>query len=213
MRRALVSVVAVVLGLVPAPAATAAVGLDPVPVGAVAATGTDRADPEGTRLTFERLEGSGGVLTSPEGRVEDLRLSARDVVVEGSTMTMGSATVDGVVPFDLVAEEIGPDARVSATGDGRARLVRSIEVLGRRIPVSATGRVDAVDGAVVVEPVSIEIGGPQWFEGLLARTAGRLLSLRHEVEGLPEGLQLERASVADDGIRVHLSGEDVVLRN
>lgn len=198
MRAAAVAAVVAVIGLAPA---------------AVALGTTTDHGADGTRLTFQRLEGSGGVLTNPQGRVEDVRLSARDVVVEGSTMTMGSARVDGVVPFEVVSAEIGPDTAVSSAGDGRARLVRTVQVLGRRIDISATGRVDVIDGAVVVEPVSIDTGGPQWFEGLLARAAGRFVSLRHEVEGLPEGLRLDRASVVDDGIRVHLSGEDVVLRN
>lgn len=168
--------------------------------------------PGGARLTFERLEGSGGVLTTPQGRVEDLELTGRDVVVAGSTMTMGTATVDGVVPFGVVAKQIGPGTTVSAIGEGQARVTRSVEVLGRRLGISATGRVDVVDGAIVVEPVSVETGGPRWLEGFVARTAGRFVSLRHDVEGLPEGLEMERASVVDQGIRVHLTGEDVVLR-
>ena len=192
----------------------AVVGLGPV-AGASAdqpATPPVSAAPDGTRLTFERLEGTGGVLTSPQGRVEDLELSARDVVVAGSTMTMGTATVDGVVPFTLVADEIGPGTTVTAIGQGQARVTRTVEVLGRRLGISATGRVDVEDGAVVVDPVSVETGGPQWLEGFIARTAGRFVALRHDVESLPEGLELQRAAVADDGIRVHLTGQDVVLR-
>lgn len=203
MRALAVTALAVAIGLAPV---TAGAGTDAP--GRPAESGT----PDATRLTFGRLEGTNGVLTSPEGRVEELSLSARDVVVAGSTMTMASATVDGVVPFSVVAEQIGPGTTVSATGDGRARVTRSVEVLGRRLGISATGRVDVVDGAVVVEPMSVETGGPQWLEGLIARTAGRFVALRHDVEGLPEGLELQRAAVADQGIRVHLTGEDVVLR-
>ena len=202
MRAVAVAVAATVIAVAPAAPATA---LDrPVPAS------TSQSDD--TRLTFERLEASDGVLTTPQGRVEDLELSAQDVVVASSTMTMGTATVDGVVPFRVVAEQIGPGATVTAIGDGEARVTRSVEVLGRRLGISATGRVDVGAGAIVVEPVSVETGGPEWLEGLLARTAGRFVALRHDVQGLPEGLELERASVVDEGIRVHLTGEDVVLR-
>lgn len=204
MRALAATALAVVLGLGPA---APAVALDRPVASPSPSTALD-----GTRLTFERLEGSGGVLTSPEGRVEDLQLSARDVVVAGSTLTMGTATVDGVVPFSVVADQIGPGTTVTAIGQGQARVTRSVEVLGRRLGISATGRVGVEDGAIVVDPVSVETGGPQWLEGFIARTAGRFVALRHEVEGLPEGLELERASVGDDGIRVHLTGEDVVLR-
>ena len=203
MRALAVAALAAVVGL-----GAAAPGASPDPP----TTPRASVSSDGTRLTFERLEGSGGVLTSPQGRVEDLELSARDVVVAGSTMTMGTATVDGVVPFTLVADEIGPGTTVTAIGQGQARVTRTVEVLGRRLGISATGRVDVEDGAVVVDPVSVETGGPQWLEGFIARTAGRFVALRHDVEGLPEGLELQRASVADDGIRVQLTGEDVVLR-
>lgn len=163
------------------------------------------------QLSFDRLDGSGGTLVSADAQLEDVRLTARDVSIHGSGLTMGEVTVDGVVPFDVVAAQIGPGVHVEAAGDGRARITRSAEVLGQQVPLSATGRVQAVGGNVVVEPTTVEVGGPQWLEELLGRTARSLVTISHPVEGLPEGLRLDDVDVGDTGFQVHLSGRDVTF--
>lgn len=170
-------------------------------------------DPPGDQLALGRLEGVDGFFISPEAQLENVRLSAQDVVIAGSQVTMGSVAVDGIVPFSAVAEQVGPGTRVEAAGDGLARVRRTVEVLGRDVDVSATGRVRAEDGQVVVVPQRVEVGGPPWVEDFLGGAVRNLVTIREDVEGLPEGLTLQNVEVVDRGFQVHLTGRDVQFTN
>lgn len=176
-------------------------------VGAVAATAPE----PGQRLFFERLEGSGGAFVSPDGDLRDVSMTAEDVVLDASEVTMGAVVLEGVVPFAAVAQDVGPRTRLEPADDGRVRMIRTVQVLGRDIEVSGTGEVEAVDGKVVVEPSTVDVGGPRWFERALARGGAPLLSTEQQIEGLPPGLSLQEVDVVQGGFAVRLSGEDVVF--
>ena len=65
------------------------------------------------------------------------------------------------------------------------------------------------NGTLVVEPRSIDIGGPSFLSGAIAAVVRRLVTIEHDIEGLPEGLVLQEVTVEDDGFRARLEGEDV----
>jgi hypothetical protein len=119
--------------------------------------------------------------------------------------------VDATVPFEVVADGLGDGTVVRAADDGQATVVRTVEVLGRNLRVVATGSVDVEAGRVVVEPRSIDIGGPDFLSDTLAVVVRRLVTIEHDIEGLPEGLVLQGVTVQSDGFRADLRGEDVDL--
>jgi hypothetical protein len=90
-------------------------------------------------------------------------------------------------------------------------VVRTVEAFGRELRVTATGTVEVEAGRLVVEPRSIDFGGPGFLSDATAAVVRRLVTIEHDVEGLPEGLVLRDVAVRDDGFRVSLRGEDVRL--
>lgn len=100
---------------------------------------------------------------------------------------------------------------VSATDGGQAAVARTIEVLGRELRVTATGTVEVRAGKLVVEPRSIDVGGPEFLSDATAAVARSLVTIEHDIEGLPEGLVLQDVAVQGDGFRASLRGEDVKL--
>ena len=86
---------------------------------------------------------------------------------------------------------------------------RTVEVGGRSFHVVASGSVEVVAGRLVVEPTTIDVGGPAFLAGLIGTVVRGLVTIEHDVEGLPEGLVLQDVVVQDDGFRANLSGDDV----
>lgn len=158
----------------------------------------------------------------------DLALDARTVVTAGSTLRdvraagQGVVTgpdglvatqlaVDATVPFEVIAGELGDGTVVRSAADGQATVVRTVEALGRELRVTATGTVEVEAGKLVVEPRSIDVGGPDFLSDAIAAVVRRLVTIEHTIEGLPEGLVLQDVAVQDDGFRANLRGEDVKL--
>lgn len=167
-------------------------------------------------------------LTPEEVWIADLGLDAGTLVLPDSTLTDVRATGQGVrsgpdglvadrlevqatVPFDDIAAELGGDSRVGAAPDGQALVERTVEVLGRDLTVLATGTVEVEDGLLVVEPQSIDLGGPGVLSRATASVVRRFVTIEHAIEGLPEGLVLLEVDVRDDGFRADLEGDDVIL--
>ncbi len=90
-------------------------------------------------------------------------------------------------------------------------VVRTVEALGRELRVIATGTVEVEAGRLVVEPRSIDFGGPDFLSDATAAVVRRLVAIEHDIEGLPEGLVLQDVAVQGDGFRARLLGEDVQL--
>lgn len=158
----------------------------------------------------------------------DLDLDAVAVVLPDSTLRDVHATGHGVrsgphglvadhvavvatVPFDEIAAELGGDTAVRAAEGGQATVVRTVEVLGRDLTVVATGTVEVENGLLVVEPRSIDLGGPDVLSRATATMVRRLVTIEHAIDGLPEGLDLQEVDVQDDGFRAHLEGENVIV--
>ena len=97
----------------------------------------------------------------------------------------------------------------------RARVRRvcaaRVTVLGRDVAVSATGTVRAEDGLLVIEPQTVDLGGPDLLDDALSATVRRLVTIRQQVEGLPQGMRLTRVEVSATGFRVHLEGSRISL--
>ncbi len=119
--------------------------------------------------------------------------------------------VNATVPFASVAAELGGDSQIRPAEGGEAEIRRSVEVLGRQLSVVATGTVEVQDGLIVVEPSSIDLGGPDVLSRAIAATVRRFVTIEQPIDGLPQNLILRDVTVQQDGFRAELSGQDVVL--
>lgn len=150
-------------------------------------------------------------LVTTEADLRDVQAVGSDVLTGPEGTQVGTLEVEATVPFDVVAERLGPGTTVEAGEDGQAAVRRSIDLFGRELEVVATGTVEAVDGRLVVEPRTIDIGGSTFVADALGAAARELIVIEQEVEGLPEGLVLREVTVIDDGFRARLDGQDVVV--
>ncbi len=152
-----------------------------------------------------------GTVVADGSTLRDVQAIGRDVVAAQDGLVAGQLTVDATVPFDVIASELGGGSVVSAADDGQARVVRTVEFLGRELEVTATGTVEVRGGLLVVEPRSIDFGGPDFLSDATAAVVRQFVTIEHAIEGLPEGLVLQNVTVQDDGFRANLRGEDVRL--
>ncbi|WP_043603229.1 LmeA family phospholipid-binding protein [Cellulomonas carbonis] len=173
-----------------------------------AAPPTDLADGE-VWLGDVALEA--GALATADGVLHDVRADGVDVRTGPEGLTAASMVLDATVPFDLVAEQVGDGVVVGAGPRGQATVTRGAELLGRRLDVSATGTVEVVRGRLVIEPTSIDVGGPAFLSDVLGTVVRELVTIEHQIEGLPEGMVLDDVEVQPDGFRARLVGDDVRL--
>jgi hypothetical protein len=152
-----------------------------------------------------------GTLAAAGSVLHDVRAVGQDVVTGPDGMVAERLTVDATVPFEVVAGELGDGTVVRAAEGGQVMVVRTVEALGRQLAVTATGTVEVDAGRLVVEPRSIDFGGPGFVSDAVGAVVNRLVTIEHDIEGLPEGLVLQDVAVQEDGFRARLSGEDVKL--
>ncbi len=119
--------------------------------------------------------------------------------------------VRATVPFDVIEEELGRNTQVSATSDGQARVDGSVTVLGRSLRIMATGTVEVRGGLLVVEPRSIDLGGPDVVSRAVAGAVRQFVTIEHSIDGLPPNLVLQDVAIQQDGFRTELRGQNVVL--
>lgn len=143
--------------------------------------------------------------------LRDVRAVGQDVVTGPDGLVAAQLTVDATVPFDVVGEELGDGSEVRAAGGGQVMVIRTVEALGRELRITATGTVDVEGGRLVMEPQSIDVGGPDFLSDATAAVVRTFVTIEHSIEGLPEGLVLQDVTVQDDGFRANLRGEDVLL--
>jgi hypothetical protein len=168
-----------------------------------------RLEPGQTWLSQVTLD-SASVLTG-DGPLTDVRAAGREVSLTQQGLTAGTLTVDAVLPFSAAASQVGDGIVLYAAGSGRAGLRRTVTLLGRDLPVTATGTVRAQDGLLVIEPETVDLGGPALLDAAASAAVRRLVTVRQRVEGLPQGMRLTRVEVVAGGFRVHLEGSRIAL--
>lgn len=168
-----------------------------------------RLEPGQTWLSAVVLD-STAVLTQ-DGQLRDVRATGRDVSLTNDGLTAGSLTIDAVLPFTSAADQVGDGVVLYAAGSGRAGLRRTVSLLGRDVPVTATGTVRVEDGLLVIEPETVDLGGPDFLDSAASAAVRRLVTVRQQVEGLPQGMRLTRVEVVSTGFRVHLEGRRIAL--
>ncbi|WP_116450942.1 DUF2993 domain-containing protein [Blastococcus litoris] len=155
-------------------------------------------------------------LGQPEGTRADIVLRGVQVplssVFSGSVQEVPVERIDGTatLSYELLSAQLGGDTTLRREGDG-LRITKTVEVLGRTIPLTAAGTV-ALDGNDVVVDVEDASGAGVEVPGFLVDRVADLLDLRYAVPALPFGLQLTGLTVADDGVVVRGEATDTVLR-
>jgi hypothetical protein len=150
-----------------------------------------------------------GTVVTAGSTLRDVRAVGQDVVTSPEGLVAGRLAVDATVPFDVVANKLGDGTEVRSADGGQATVVRTVNALGRELRVTATGTVEIQGGKLIVEPRSIDLGGPDFLSDATAAVVRRLVTIEHDIEGLPEGLVLQDVAVQGDGLRANLRGEDI----
>ena len=154
-------------------------------------------------------------LGQPDGIRADLALHGVRVplsaVLAGSVREVPVDRVDGTatLSYELLATGLGADTTLAREGD-RLRITRTVELLGRTVPLTAVGQA-TLEGSEVVIDVEEAAGAGVELPGLLVRQAGDLLDLRYAVPALPFGLRLTSVTPAEDGVVVGLEAVDAVV--
>lgn len=182
----------------------------PVPSPSAPLPGEPGSVPEGQTWLGDVDLSSSRVLTH-DGPLEDLHARGAAVSLTPDGLVARRLTIDAVLPFATAAAQIGEGVELYAAGDGLAGIRRTVSILGRDVVVTATGSVRAEDGQLVIEPETIDLGGPDWLDSGVSAAVRQLVTIHHSVEGLPEGMLLTRVAVEPGGFRAHLEGTDVQL--
>lgn len=141
-----------------------------------------------------------------------------DVVATGSGVRFSPAGLEAqqldiaaTIPFATVAEQVGPDVTIYDAGAGRTGVERQVTLLGRDITLKATGTVSADGGQLLVEPETVDLGGPSFIDSAASALARSLVTIRQDVVGVPAGMSLTAVEVTPEGFAAQLNGTDVVF--
>jgi len=141
-----------------------------------------------------------------------------DVVAKGSGVRFSqkglkaqSLDIDATIPFATVAKQVGADVTVYDAGNGKTGVERTVTILGRDLTLKATGTVTADGGQLLIEPETIDLGGPSFLDSAASSLARGLATIRQDVPGVPAGMALDEVQVTPQGFDAKLSGKDVVI--
>lgn len=175
------------------------------------AAATPSPAPSNGATTLSQVTFSAAQVGAAGSDLRDVRATGDSVVVGADGMSAGTLALEATLPFATAAAQVGADVELYAASNGRAGLRRTITVLGRDLAVSATGRVSAVDGLLVIEPETVDLDGPDWVNTAAGAAIDALVTIRQEVTGVPAGMTLRSVTVTDAGFRVSLDGTSVPL--
>lgn len=146
-----------------------------------------------------------------DGGLTDVTAIGSGVTLTGDGLRASRLDIDASLPFATAASQIGGGVTLFAAEDGLAGLRRQVSVLGQDVEVRATGAVRAQGGQLVIEPQTIDLDGPDWLDSAASSIVRRLVTIRHTIEGVPQGMALTSVSVQANGFRAHLRGAEVTV--
>ncbi|RBY93008.1 DUF2993 domain-containing protein [Blastococcus sp. TF02A-30] len=155
-------------------------------------------------------------LGQPAGTSADVALRGVQVplsaALSGSVSEVPVDRIDGTatLSYDLLSAQLGGDTTLTREGEG-LRITKTVEVLGRSVPLTAAGTV-SLDGNALVVDVEQATGAGVDLPGFLVGQVSDLLDLRYPIPELPFGLQLTSVRPGEDGVDVRVEASDAVLR-
>lgn len=150
-------------------------------------------------------------LRTTAGGLTDVHATGTGVLLTAKGLATRTLVIDAVLPFAAAASRVGSGVQLYAAGAGRAGLRRTVTVLGRDLPVTATGTVRAQDGLLVIQPETVDLAGATWLDSAASATVRSLVTVRQRVQGVPAGLDLTSVAVTSAGFMLHLEGNGVLL--
>lgn len=154
------------------------------------------------------VELSSGDVRTSDGPLRDVTALGSGVQLTAEGLRADRLDIVATLPFETAAEQIGDGIELYPAGE-LAGMRRTAEILGREIEIEATGRVQAVDGLLVIEPETVDLGSFEWIDRVASAAVRAFVTIRHTVTGIPDGMRLDVVEVRPDGFRVELSGTDV----
>lgn len=179
------------------------------PSGATAPTQPDDLADDETWLGSVELRSEDVV--SADAELTDVVATGSGVRFSPEGLRADRLDLDATVPYETVAAQVGDDVRIFDAGGGLAGIERQVSVLGRDVAVSATGTVTAEGGQLLIEPETVDLGGPSFLDAAASALARTLVTIREDVPGVPEGMALTDVDVTDAGFAASLSGTDVTI--
>lgn len=162
-----------------------------------------------------RLAFTSDDLGQPAGTRAEIHLRDVDVplsdVVDGSVQQVPVGRMEGsaTLSYALLSEQIGPNTRLEKDEDG-LRITRTMEIAGRRVPLSAAGEV-SVDGGDLLIHVETASGAGAELPSILVGQVSELLGLRYRLPGLPFGLVIEGVRPEEEGVVVFAQADGTVI--
>lgn len=194
----------------------------------------DRAE---DRLAAQGLAGPqvevGGVAFLPQllsREFDDVQVSARSLAIDGTrasrvrataqTVTaLGSARLraravqaSALIAYDEVLRRAGVrGVRMQPMQDGRVRLRGDLTVLGRAVPVTAVGRVDADGRRLRIVPESVGLADGATVDPALTTELTERFTVTYRLRELPDGLRLRAVTPRESGFLVEVAGSEVSI--
>ncbi len=150
-------------------------------------------------------------VVSDEGDLVDVRANGSGVRFGADGLHAARLDLAATLPFATVAEQVGDGVRLYAVSGGLAGVERTATILGRDVTIRATGRVRADRGQLLIEPETVDLGGPSFVDSAASAAARALVTIRQDVPGVPAGMVLRSVDVDAAGFGVRLDGSDVTL--
>jgi hypothetical protein len=183
-------------------------GPAPSPPATVAPPPVDLADDE-TWLGAVELRSQDVV--SNRGDLVDVVAVGSGVRFSQDELSAQRLEIDATIPFATVAEQVGQDVTIYDAGNGKTGVERQVTLLGQDITLRATGTVSADGGQLLIEPETVDLGGPSFLDAAASTLARTLATVRQDVAGVPDGMSLTAVQVTPEGFDARLTGTDVVL--
>lgn len=154
---------------------------------------------------------SASSVVAAETPLHDVVGIGTDVVAGPNGLIARHFDMTATVPFSAVAPQLDPRATLSPASGGEVRVDTWMDILGRSLPVGATGTVEVVGGKLVIVPTSVDLQVPQFISNLIGDALRELIRIEYEIEGMPDGVVLRSVNVVDSGFRANLTGDNVRL--
>jgi hypothetical protein len=150
-------------------------------------------------------------VVSAKGDLVDVVATGSGVRFSQGGLTAQQLDIDATIPFATVADQVGQDVTIYDAGNGRTGVERQVVILGQDLTLKATGTVSADGGQLLIEPETIDLGGPSFINAAASTLARSLATIRQDVAGVPEGMSLTAVQVTPEGFDAQLNGTDVVI--
>ncbi|MFJ8693888.1 LmeA family phospholipid-binding protein [Streptomyces roseolilacinus] len=143
-------------------------------------------------------------------RVGELSAELHDVRLENgySRAVAASATGTARISYDELRKTSDSDIALGYGGNGKLKVTGSVEVLGRKLTRSVLSTVSVVDGDTLrVRADEVPGEGIPGIEELVRQRT----DFDREVNGFPAGLGVRKVEATPDGLKITVTGRNVVL--